>query len=307
MTNPLCRDVELDISIEPIAVATEQINLFLKQVVALTPNLLAALIVLLFTGVLVAIVTRIVRKILTRSKTRPSLRNALLTLTRMLIWLIGILITATIIFPNLTPTKLVAGLGIGSIAIGLAFKDIFENFLAGFLILLRKPMRIGDDIECEGLSARVEDISIRDTFLRKRSGELVIVPNSFLFKNPVKILTDDNLRRISVAIGVAYGEDAKEAYSIISSVIENLDSRDSSKGFEVVADNFGASSVDFTARWWTESTPPAERLSKSEAILAIKAALDDAGIEIPFPYRSLTFAEPLQIDMTKVPQASSAD
>ncbi len=297
----------MELSVEPIAVATEQINLFLKQVVALTPNILAALVVLLFTGVLVAIVTRIAGKILTRSQTRPSLRNAVLTITRLLIWLIGILIAATIIFPNLTPTKLVAGLGIGSIAVGLAFKDIFENFLAGFLILLRKPMRIGDDIECEGLTARVEDISIRDTFLRKRSGELVIVPNSFLFKNPVKILTDANLRRISVAVGVAYGEDANEAYSVISAVIKNLDTRDSSKGFEVVADSFGASSVDFTARWWTESTPPAERVSKSEAILAIKAALDEAGIEIPFPHRTLTFAEPLRIDTTGASNADSTD
>ena len=179
---------------------------------------------------------------------------------------------------------------------GLAFKDVFENFLAGFLILLRKPMRIGDDIECEGVSARVEDISIRDTFLRKRSGELVIVPNSFLFKNPVKILTDEKLRRISLVIGVAYGENAKEAKSVISDVIENLETRDKSKGFELVADCFNASSVDFVARWWTDSTPPAERLSKSEAVLAIKDALDEAGIEIPFPYRTLTFAEPLRIE-----------
>ena len=85
---------------------------------------------------------------------------------------------------------MLAGLGLGSIAIGLAFKDIFENFLAGFLILMRKPMRIGDDIECEGLSGQVEQISIRGTFLRKRSGELILVPNSFIFKKPVKILID---------------------------------------------------------------------------------------------------------------------
>lgn len=85
---------------------------------------------------------------------------------------------------------MLAGLGLGSIAIGLAFKDIFENFLAGFLILMRKPTRIGDDIECEGLSGQVEQISIRGTFLRKRSGELILVPNSFIFKKPVKILID---------------------------------------------------------------------------------------------------------------------
>ena len=280
---------------EPIRILTEQLRQFADQAVALTPNFLAAALVLALTYIVARFASLIARKILGRSGARPSLLRAVGTLVRLAIWIAGLLIAATIVFPNLTPTKLVAGLGIGSIAIGLAFKDTFENFLAGFLILLRKPMRIGDDIECEGLSGKVENISIRDTFLRKRSGELVIVPNSHLFKNPVEILTDRDLRRISLVVGVAYGEDVAKAQSVIEKAIGSIDRVDGDTAPEVYAREFNSSSIDFLVRWWTKSAPPDEHASRSEAIIAIKAALDAAGIEIPFPYRTLTFAEPVPI------------
>ena len=280
---------------EPIRILTEQLRQFADQAVALTPNFLAAALVLALTYIVARFASLIARKILGRSGARPSLLRAVGTLVRLAIWIAGLLIAATIVFPNLTPTKLVAGLGIGSIAIGLAFKDTFENFLAGFLILLRKPMRIGDDIECEGLSGKVENISIRDTFLRKRSGELVIVPNSHLFKNPVEILTDRDLRRISLVVGVAYGEDVAKAQSVIEKAIGSIDRVDGDTAPEVYAREFNSSSIDFLVRWWTKSAPPDEHASRSEAVIAIKAALDAAGIEIPFPYRTLTFAEPVPI------------
>lgn len=281
---------------EPFRILSEQVTEFARDFIALLPNLLAAAVILLITFGIARFAGLIARKILSRSGTRPSLLSAIGTIIRLLVWTAGILIAATVVFPNLTPTKLIAGLGIGSIAIGLAFKDIFENFLAGFLILLRKPMRIGDDIECEGLSGKVEEISIRDTFLRKRSGELVIVPNSFLFKNPVKILTDQDLRRISLIVGVGYGEDAAKAKSVIEKTMDGFSGSDADHPTQVFAVEFNSSSIDFMVRWWTKSAPPDEHKSRDEAVIAIKAALDDAGIEIPFPYRTMTFAEPLTIE-----------
>ena len=166
------------------------------------------------------------------------MRLLLVSLTRIGVWLIGLLVTATILFPNLTPTKALAGLGIGSIAVGLAFKDIFENFLAGILILIREPMRIGDDISCEGVTGRVEKITIRDTYIRKRSGELVLAPNSFLFKNPIEVLTDLPLRRIELVVGVGYGEDVDAARNVILGAFDGLESVDRSKRVDVFAREF---------------------------------------------------------------------
>lgn len=283
-------------NVEPLSILAEQLNTLLRKTVELAPNIVAAVVLLLITWLIARLLGGAIRKVLVTSQSRPSLVVALAKLARIIVWVIGILLTATVVFPGLTPTRLLAGLGIGSIAVGLAFKDIFENFLAGFLILLRKPMRIGDDIECEDLSGRVEQISIRDTFLRKRSGELVLVPNSYIYKNPVRILTDHPHRRISIIVGVAYGENVDAARDVISKALENIDTRNPEKPVEVFAHEFNSSSIDFMVRWWTGSTPLQEHQSRDQAVAAIKAALDEAGIEIPFPYRTLTFAQPLTIN-----------
>lgn len=287
--------LDMDLNVQPIKIISNQINDLVRSAIEMLPNFMAALILLVLTWILAVAAGALVRIVLKRSQSRPSLVAAIATLARMGIWVFGLLIAATIMFPNLTPTKMLAGLGIGSIAVGLAFKDIFENFLAGFLILFRKPMRIGDDIECEGFAGRVEQISIRDTFIRQRSGELILVPNSFIFKNPVRILTDHAQRRISIVVGVAYGEDVDAARDVITGSVDRLESRDTSKPIEVFAQEFNSSSIDFNVRWWTGSSPLDENRSRDEAVAAIKAALDSAGIEIPFPYRTLTFAQPLQI------------
>lgn len=285
----------MEISIEPISILRTELNDLARSAVELAPNMIAAVLIVLLAGVIAFGVGRAIKALMARSRTRPSLIEAVSKLARILIWLFGLLIAATVVFPNLTPSKLLAGLGLGSIAIGLAFKDIFENFLAGFLILMRKPMRIGDDIECEDVSGRVEAISIRDTFIRKRSGELVLVPNSFLFKNPLKILTDLPSRRISVVVGVAYGENVDHSRSVIEAAISGISNRDTSHDVQVFASTFNSSSIDFMVRWWCGSAPVDEHKSRDEAVAAIKSALDDAGIEIPFPYRTLTFKEPLKL------------
>lgn len=285
----------MELTIEPLRIVAGQVNGLARGAVALAPNLLAAGLILLLAWVVSFAVGRLIRNVMRRSRARPSLIEAVSKLVRILVWVMGALVAATVVFPDLTPAKLLAGLGIGSIAIGLAFKDIFENFLAGFLILMRKPMRIGDDIDCEGVSGQVEAISIRDTFIRKRSGELVLVPNSFLFKNPLKILTDRPERRIDVVVGVAYGEDVDAARQVILTAVEDVTQRDTSTPVQVFAQTFNSSSIDFLVRWWAESPPIEEHKSRDAVVAAIKAALDEAGIEIPFPYRTLTFKEPLRL------------
>ncbi len=281
--------------IEPFRLLRDQLLDLARGAVTLIPNLVAAILVLAATWALVAGTARLFARGLRRTRMRPSLQAALVTLLRIAVWVLGLMIAATILFPNLTPTKMLAGLGLGSIAIGLAFKDIFENFLAGILILIREPMKIGDDIECEDVSGQVEHISIRDTYLRQRSGELILVPNSYLFKNPIRVLTDRPLRRIALVVGVAYGEDVDAAREVIRDALAPLASVEHDRRIDVFATEFNSSSVDFTVRWWTGSAPIDEHRSRDEVTAAIKAALDAAGIEIPFPYRTLTFRDPLHL------------
>jgi len=280
---------------EPLKILLNQLRELARSAIELVPQLVVAVLVLIATSFIAKGVRVLIHRAI-RSRLRPSLRSLFVNLGSIGIWLLGIMIAAIVVFPNLTPAKMLAGLGLGSVAIGFAFKDVFENFLAGIIILFRREMRIGDFVECEGIEGKVEEISVRETHIRQPDGQLVIVPNALLFKSPLTIRTDLGKRRTTVVCGVAYGEDIDGAREVIRSAVDSCETVDDNyEPVQVFACEFGSSSVDFEVAWWTGSRPVDIRRSRDEVIAAIKRGLDEAGIEIPFPYRTLTFAEPLPL------------
>ena len=278
-----------------IATLRTQLQTMGKGFVEALPSLAIAFFIILITWIVARFAVRISDAVVGRTEIRSSLKNLIDTLVRLGIWTLGIFIAAVVVIPDLTPASLLAGLGIGAVAIGFAFQDIFENFLAGVLIMLREKMRIGDVIECEDITGKVEHITLRETHVRKLSGELTVVPNSILFKNPVEIFTDVDQRRHQVVVGVSYDTQLDHAADIIRRAVEGVDDVLASKGVDIFAQEFNSSSVDFLVRWWAGSTPRAGWESKDKVIRAIKAALDDAGIEIPFPYVTHTFKETVPV------------
>lgn len=282
-------------SVDTVATLQDQLVGMGEGFVRALPGLAIALVVLLVTWIVARFAARIADLLIGKTDVRPSLKNLIDTLVRLVIWIVGIMIAAIVVMPGLTPASLFAGLGIGAVAIGFAFQDIFENFMAGVLIMLREKMRIGDIIECEGIVGKVEHITLRETHVRKLSGEVTLVPNSMLFKNPVEILTDEVQRRHEVVVGVSYDTNLDHAADVIRRAVEGVEEVDSEKTLDIFAQEFNASSVDFLVRWWAGSTPRSGWESKDKVVRAIKAALDDAGIEIPFPYVTHTFKEKIPL------------
>ncbi len=262
------------------------------------PFIVAGLIVLLLTWLVTVLVANAINRVLKRSDLRTSLKELVIRFASIGIWILGFLVAAMIVFPGLTPAKALGGLGLVSIAVGFAFKDIFENFFAGILLLWRFPFENGDFIECEGITGEVRDVYLRMTQVRQTSGELVVLPNSFLFKNPVKVLTNLPKRRVTIIAGVAYGEDVATAVQVIQEAVDACETVDPARPVQIFPQGFGASSIDIEVTWWTDPKPVDIRRSRGEIVTAVKKALDEAGIEIPFPYRTLTFKEPLAIQQT---------
>ncbi len=263
---------------------------FLKRL----PLIAAGALILVLTWIFNMVANSVVRRAAVRSRLRSSLRDLLAQLTTFVVWLTGLMVAAIVVFPGMTPAKLLTVLGLSSVAIGFAFKDIFENFFAGVLILWRFPFDKGDFIECGEIEGKVEDITIRMSQIRQVDGQLVVVPNAMLFKNPVHVLTNSKTRRVTVVCGVAYDEDVNESRSVIKQAVESCESVSKDDPVEIFAQEFAASSVNFEVTWWTGSKPVDVRQSRDEVVAAVKHALDEANIEIPFPYRTLTFKQPLQ-------------
>ncbi len=256
-----------------------------------SPLLFAALVVVTITALVSKLLGWCLVKLLGNRGLRSSLKDLIYHLTSIAVWIIGLLTAAVVAFPGMTPSKALTVLGLGSVAIGFAFKDIFENFFAGILILWRYPFDRGDFISCDGVTGKVERITIRNTLIRRLDGELTVIPNATLFKNNVDVLTSQPQRRVRIACGVAYEVDVDEAREVIREAVQGCDSVQGVRTVEVFAEEFGSSSINFEVAWWTGSKPGDVRRSRDQVIAAIKRALDAANIEIPFPQRTLSFKD----------------
>ncbi len=259
------------------------------------PFLLAGFLILVITWLFAQLMSSISKRILLRARLRRSLKELLIRLVTISVWLLGLLLTAMVVFPGLTPAKAIGGLGVASLAIGFAFKEVFENFFAGILLLWRFPMEPGDYIECQGIMGRIEDITVRMTTIRQVTGELTVVPNSFLFKNPLDILTGIPKRRTGIVVGIGYDEDVTGAVNVIEDALRNCATIAGDKPVQVFPQGFGNSSIDIEVVWWTDPDPVDLRRSRGEVVTAIKQALDKHEIEIPFPHRTLVFKNAIEV------------
>ena len=266
-----------------LVVLQDQLQGMARQAIALLPSLAIATVVLSVAWLVARFATGIVHRITGRTRLRGDLKDLLETLVRVAIWIVGFLLAATIVIPGFTFGGMVAGLGIGAVAIGFAFQDIFKNFLAGVLIMLREKMRIGDQVECEGIRGKVEHISLRETHIRQLSGELTIVPNSMLFEKPVQIVTDQHQRRDDILVPIDFGDDLETARAAIAMALKNVGTIASDKPVQVFAKDFdpGAGVTTLLVRYWTDAIANNSTEVRSEAMLAIVAGLAQAGIALP--------------------------
>ena len=147
------------------------------------------------------------KAVATRNKRHYNLGVVLGRFAHGAIILLGLLIALVIAIPGFTPGQLINVLGLSSVAIGFAFRDILQNFFAGILLLLTEPFRIGDQIIVNGFEGTVEEIQTRATYLQTYGGRRVVIPNSNLFTNSVTVNTANEKRRLQYDVGIGYGGD----------------------------------------------------------------------------------------------------
>lgn len=256
----------------------------------MTPNVIIALIFLIFIFLMSKLVKKSIASIMGKSAAYTNLAKVLARVASIIINMLGVLIASGIIFPSVTPANLFSLLGVGGVAIGFAFKDIFQNFLSGILILLLQSFKIGDQIEVDGVEGTVEDIEIRATVIRTYDNRKVIIPNSNLFTNKVTINTAYDKRRISVFIGIGYGDDISQAKQVILDTVSKIDGILKDPSPYVLVINYGGSSVDLEIRFWLSPPRRLDILQMQDAVMeALKPALFQAGIDLPFPTQQILF------------------
>ncbi|MEJ2013729.1 MAG: mechanosensitive ion channel family protein [Anaerolineales bacterium] len=225
--------------------------------------------------------------------------------------LIALLLIFTIVLLShykVDVSGLVATLGVGSLAVALAAKETLSDTLAGFVIMVDRPFRIGDRIEIQDLSTwgDVVDIGLRSSRIRTRDNRMVIIPNSIIGKSLIVNHAYPNTEyRIEIHIGVDYGVDIEQARRSLIEAVSSVKGVLSDHPVEALFLEFGDSALIFRVRWWIESYVDTRRMF-DKVNTAIYHRLKQDGIGIPYPQRVLhhqfdSQSRPLQLERVNRP------
>jgi small conductance mechanosensitive channel len=198
--------------------------------------------------------------------------------------ILGLFVAAVVIFPTFSPGDLIAGLGITSVVIGFAFKDVLQNFFAGIFILWRRPFIVGDEIKVGSYEGTVEQITTRSTRVKTYDGERAVLPNGDVYTNAVLVRTAYKTRRVRLSVGIGYQDSIERARSVIREVLQQTEGVLHEPAPAVFVAELAPSSVNFNVFFWTNSRQATVLSVIDSAMTGIKLALDEAGIDIPYPH-----------------------
>lgn len=182
---------------------------------------------------------------------------------------------------------LLAGLGLAGLALAFALQNILENFVAGLLILIRRPFRQGDQVVTNEFAGVIMDIDLRVTRLRVFDGEEVLIPNATVFTEPITNLTRLGSRRTQIIVGIDYRDDHNAVQALLLDVVAAVPGVLDAPEPEVLLFEFGESSVDVEVSYWTAPDMRSVRHVRHRVLVACKTAIEDAGMTIPWPIRTL--------------------
>lgn len=238
---------------------------------------------------------RLVRRITNKTGVRHGIGELVGNLFFLGFWLIGLLVAVKIFNPEISAGRIVAIIGVASLALSFIFRDVVENFFAGLLMLWQFPFENGDYIELKTdqgvVKGEVVDVQLRMTLIREISNELLVVPNAVLYKAPLRINTWQELRRDTLNVQIPYEEDIGRAREVIIEAVSACELVAKQPKVYVFASEFADSGCELNVAWWADSAPLKLLLARDQVVEAVKAGLGQANIEIPYPHRKLLLPE----------------
>ncbi len=256
--------------------------------VAVTPGfVLKGVVFLLLLGLFSGWMRRFLRdKVLTHTSLDTGQRYALARVCGYTVFLLGLLVGVQSAGVNLNSLLLVGGaVGIG---IGLGLQNIANNFISGIILLIERPIKVGDRVEVEGVYGDVVRIVARSTWVRTNDNVVIIVPNSQFIENRVINWTANDRRvRFSVPFGVSYGSNPDQVRDVVLAVARANPDVLRDRASDVIFTGFGDSALNFELRVWTETGVQNPKVLASDLYFAMFRAFRERGIEIPFPQRDL--------------------
>ena len=268
----------------------EKLGGWFDIVISHIPNFIVAVIIAIVFSILARFLGSMMRNLLRRSLDSQQIADLMASIFKMMVLCVGLFVALDFMGLKGTVTSLLAGAGIVGLAIGFAFQDMTENLIAGIAMGIRKPFRTADVIKTDDVFGTVRSINLRNTLVENFYGQLILVPNKILFRNVLRNYSTLGVRRIEVPVGISYGDDPEKAAEVIVKKINEFDFVIKQDETAVYAEGFGDSSVNLLVWFWIKYPGEADFMTvRHKAVVAVKQALTDADISIPFPIRTLDF------------------
>jgi small-conductance mechanosensitive channel len=180
------------------------------------------------------------------------------------------MVAFSIVAPSFQAGDLIKLLGIGSVAIGFAFQNILQNFLAGLLLLWAEPFRVGDQIKLDAFEGTVEDIQARATTIKTYDGKRVVIPNAELFTHSVTVNTAFENRRWEYELTTGAENDLNELKSLLEETLKHVEGVLDTPAPEVLVSDLGdanGGTVKLRLLWWMKSSRQHEMLVSHDRVL----------------------------------------
>ncbi len=256
-----------------------QLKDYMPMITEYSFRLGGALAVLIIVWITSKISKSVVEKSLKRIHFDLTLTLFISATTRWAVLLVGALVCLS--WFGIETTSFAAILGAGGLAIGLAFQGSLSNIASGVMLLIFRPIRIGDYVRAGGETGLVAEIGLFTTFLDTPDNRRMVIPNSAIFGSTIENVTYHAQRRVDVSVGCEYSADIDKTREVLEAAAMAVPQKLPDREVQILLVGLGASSVDWQVRVWV---PTADFwFAKEETVRAVKYALDNAGIGIPFP------------------------
>ena len=265
---------------ESAGLVKDTLNAMLNWLIQKSGSLLIAVLFIAIGLKIVNLLLKLLRRSFERSRMEDSVAGFLLSVLRVLGYILVFITAATIV--GFEVTSFVTILGTASLAVGLALQGALSNLAGGVLILLLKPFQVGDYIveDNKKNEGTVVSIDIFYTRLRTHDNKLVVIPNGVLADNSLTNLTDEQKRKVEIKISIAYNSDMKMVQQILHKLLTDYDKVLKEEPQDIFIDSFDDSGMTLGIRAWVKT----EDYWKAtwELREQIKACFDENGIEIPY-------------------------
>ena len=269
---------------------TNPLQILLANFITALPGVIVAIVIFILTLYFAATFSRLARRAMQRRKTNLPVTNLIAKVTYWSVFVLGLIVALQQVGFNLT--AFLTGLGIVGFTIGFALQDVSKNFVAGLLLLISQPFRVGDAIEVAGYAGNVMEIDLRATEMHTWDGRIVLIPNGDVLTNAITNFSRAARRRVDLPVGVAYGSNLERVRLTALGALSSVTGVLSDPAPWVQFDSFGDSAINLTVFFWIDTSQIGMFIARDQALVAVNEAFHRAAIEIPFPVRTVLTSPP---------------